>query len=155
MDLPLSEIGRFGPKDISLVNRSPKSIFRPHYEVYVGQSLYAIKAVSHQVTLITRLWFSLLKCFTFRALTTYGFHSQWLTQPFLDCIGQPTGPMTVVTPLNLSLREISLTTSLRLTLDPETGQLYARIRSYLRLMKTLAENAWKPISIGFLILEFQ
>ena len=40
VSLPVSEICHFERKDISLVNRSPNSIFRAHYEVYVGQKVY-------------------------------------------------------------------------------------------------------------------
>ena len=49
VNLPMSEIARFGPTDISMVNRQPSSIFRAHYEVYVSKELYRSPAVSTTV----------------------------------------------------------------------------------------------------------
>lgn len=49
--LPLSEIAKFERKDISLVNRQPSSIFRAHFEVYIGQKLFRAPAVSDVLSL--------------------------------------------------------------------------------------------------------
>ena len=46
LNLPISEISKFKREDVSLVNRQPNSIFRAHYEVYVGQKLYRTPAGS-------------------------------------------------------------------------------------------------------------
>ena len=46
LNLPMSEIAKFERKDISFVNRQPNSIFRAHYELYVGNVLYRAPAVS-------------------------------------------------------------------------------------------------------------
>ena len=55
LNLPMSEINKFDRKDISLVNRQPNSIFRAHYEVYVGRTVYRAPAGQYNLW-IAMVW---------------------------------------------------------------------------------------------------
>ena len=40
LHLPNSELAKFSPSDITLINKMPSTVFRAHFEVYIGKTLH-------------------------------------------------------------------------------------------------------------------